>query len=206
VKAAIPPEATGPALPSAYARFRTALDSGYSLSDLGFRTTRAEVFRFANRFRVARAFRGVDLTHYSAPTVRAYGALFRIFVTWSCLEQYLKVLGAKDGDALLESGERQACLAAIRAADTGGNFVNGVCDRTRDLKLVRVVKLCINGTEDRIVPVVRAVRHSFAHGDLAPGANRAKPGVAQAMAKSVCPILLEAIDRDFTRRVEAALV
>jgi hypothetical protein len=129
--------------------------------------------------------------------------LFRILVTWSAIEQYVKVtkMTPKELDDLLTSAQHRDCLGAIRKADEGGRFFVAVGDRTTDKRLAREVAACIDGRRDSVVPVVKAVRHAFAHGDLAPGANSAKPGVAQKVAAVACPLLLTAVNKDFTRRV-----
>src|SRR5690242_19451858 len=97
-----------PGLPVAYKKLAQALNAGRTLDAFGFRTTRPEVYRFANRLRVARAFRGVSLSGYAAPTVKAYGALFRIVATWSAFEQYLEVTGTRvrESERLLPASNR----------------------------------------------------------------------------------------------------
>ncbi|MGA2381910.1 MAG: hypothetical protein ABSG61_00590 [Gemmatimonadales bacterium] len=195
-----------PGLPASYSELAALLDAGRSLADFGFQSTRPQVYRFVNRYRLAHAFRSIDLAGYSLPTVRAYSALFHILVTWSVVEQYMKITHMTESQVehLLLRDQQRECLAAIRAADTGANFFNAVADRTRDRLLASKVNACVGGTCDEVLPLVKAVRHAFAHGDLAPGANSARPGVSQKLARTVCTLLLSAIDADFTLRIREA--
>jgi len=78
-------------LPKGYKKYQELVRQGAPLSSFGLHTTRAQVFRFANRFRVASAFHGITLRGYSEPTNRAYGALFRVVLTHSVAEKYLQI-------------------------------------------------------------------------------------------------------------------
>ena len=193
-------------LPSSYGAYVNLLNSGIPLSKFGFHTTRSQVFRFANRFRVARSFESVHLKDYSEPTNRAYGALFRILLAFSAAEQYKTItkLSWPQLEALLSPVSRDKCLGEVRKVDVKGRFFDAVCTRTTDHKLSDVVRGCIAGNRKELLPLIRAVRHAFAHGDLAPGANSAAPGVAQKFAKLACPLLLASIELDFNSRTKHA--
>lgn len=201
------PTKNDPGLPNSYRSLADALNARRTLISFDLRGTRADVFRFANRFRVASAFGDVRLVGYSERTARAYSALFRIVVTWSAFEQYLKVTGITYADAedLFTETERQHCRRRIIEADREGKFFQAVSERTTGSRLRQALTDCVAGQVDHIVPFLQSVRHSFVHGDLAPGANGAYPGVAQKLAKEACPLVLKAIERDFDRRVSAGL-
>src|SRR5438105_88033 len=49
-------------------------------------TSSADVYRFGARYRLARAFRGLDLEDYSGPTANGYSALTRLAFTYSAFE------------------------------------------------------------------------------------------------------------------------
>lgn len=196
-------------LPSSYPVFSAALDKGVPFSSFSFHGKRENVFRFANRYRIARAFKAIDLTGYEPPTVRAYGALFRHLITCSAAEQYSKILGMKGDltflDALIALEVRKECIDTAITADKGDMFFLAVRERITDPKLVLAVEKIVDGKSDLLSPLIRAVRHAFAHGDLAPGAKGAKPGVAQKFTSCVSPAILDALDRNFTERVSRAL-
>ena len=199
--------ATEPGLPNGYDMFSRLAGDGIALQKFGFHTTKAQDFRFANRFKVAAAFDRIQLRGYAEPTNRAYGALFRILLTCSAVEQYQKItaLGWPQTEELLSFAQRQECLAAVRKADREGKFFAAVQERTARRGLATTVQECISGHRNEVTPLIRAVRHAFAHGDLAPGANSAAPGVAQKLAKTACPLLLNAIEADFERRIEVVV-
>lgn len=192
-------------LPTSYPAFSAALKLGIPFSAFHFHGKRENVFRFANRYRIARAFRAIDLAGYEPPTVRAYGALFRHLMTCSAAEQYSKILGKKGDltylDAIISREVRQRCIDTALTADRGGMFFLAVRERITDPKLVVAVATVVEGKSDLLSPLIRAVRHAFAHGDLAPGAKGAKPGVAQKFTLDISPAMLDAIDADFTARV-----
>lgn len=196
-------------LPTSYRRFTRALDAGKAVEEFSLHGSRAQVFRFANRYRLARAFRSVGLTGYQPPTERAYGALLRILLTCSAAEQYAKITqSAKDLSALekmISNEDRENCIKQITEFDADSLFFTAVCERTKDPRLADAVRKSLSGELRSLMPLVRSIRHAFAHGDLAPGANGARPGVAQKFAKLVCPVMMEAMDSDFSQRVNLAL-
>ena len=116
-------------LPRADAQFTKAVGAGRSLTELQLRGSRAQVFRFANRYRVAHAFRSVEMAGYAPQTIRAYGTLFRIVVTWSVVEQYRKITGLEDIDGLISESDRRRCIQTVARADPGGTFFVAVCER-----------------------------------------------------------------------------
>ena len=59
---------------------------------LGFVGTKFDFYRFANRFRLAAAFRGMRLDGFSEETVFGYDALTRVFFTWSAFERYAELV------------------------------------------------------------------------------------------------------------------
>lgn len=201
------PKEPNPNFPKSYRLFSQAITAGRSPADFGFHGTRAQVYRFANRYCVARSFREIALAGYEARTIRAYGALFRHLITCSAAEQYAKILGDKKPtllvslDKVMSHDVRLECIKAAITADPDGRFFEAVRDRIADPGLAIKVEASLEGRSDQISPLVRAVRHAFAHGDLAPGANSAKPGVAQKFTNVVCPAILDALDADFTVKV-----
>ena len=132
-------------------------------------------------------------------------ALFRHLMTCSAAEQYSKILGKKGDltylDAIISREVRQRCIDTALTADRGGDAFLAVRERITDPKLVVAVATVVEGKSDLLSPLIRAVRHAFAHGDLAPGAKGAKPGVAQKFTLDISPAMLDAIDADFTARV-----
>ena len=193
-------------LPGAYSRFAHAVDNGVPLKRFGLKSSRPEVFRFANRYRVAGACRGIVLQGYSHETVVGYGGLLRVFVTWSAVEQYLTVTNQKKReDELLDPDENSRLVDRIRNIDAQGVLFCAVASRTTGRNLRCDVESYLNGDSVSVFVLVRALRNVFVHGDLAPGSNSASPGIAHRIADAICPAILAAIYRDFSSRVEDVL-
>lgn len=55
---------------------------------MGLTPDAGDVNRFGARFRLAKAFRGLNLEGYSSNTASGYDALTRVLLTWSAFEQF----------------------------------------------------------------------------------------------------------------------
>ena len=94
---------------------------------------------------------------------------------------------------------------SVLNADVDLKFFGAVHDRTTNKNVKEALSACMLRQVDHVIPLMQATRHVFIHGDLAPGANSARPGVAQKLAKVGCPLFLKSIQRDFDARVAVGL-
>lgn len=62
--------------------------TGDSTRPLGFKGSKFDFYRFANRFRLATSFRGMDLEGFTPETTDGYGSLTRVLFTWTAFEGY----------------------------------------------------------------------------------------------------------------------
>jgi hypothetical protein len=117
--------------PKGYGILQDFLKSKNNTKQMGFAVYAADVSRFANRFRLATAFLGIQLDNYTANTVTGYNALFRVFLVWSAFERFLRAVGQKQ-DAivpLLTPYAPAASIEFIRQHDEHELFYEFVYDR-----------------------------------------------------------------------------
>jgi len=62
-----------------------------SIRPLGFKGSKFDFYRFANRFRLATSFRGLNLAGFEEETTDGYGALTRVFFSCSAFEGYTEL-------------------------------------------------------------------------------------------------------------------
>jgi len=62
--------------------------AGDSVFPLGYKGTKFDFYRFANRYRMAARFRSIDLDDFTEETAAGYSALTRVFLVWSVFERY----------------------------------------------------------------------------------------------------------------------
>jgi hypothetical protein len=105
----------------AFATFQALLKNGHTSKHMGFRGTNGQVNVFANRMRVARSFRGIQLDGYTDASTLGYNAFFQVFLTHSALECYAQLIGLC---------ARRACLPATPESETAaqvGSRKRGGC-------------------------------------------------------------------------------
>jgi hypothetical protein len=85
-------DATLDGAPPLWAQWSECVREGRAPADIGLTCQQSALNRFSARYRVAHAFEGITMRGFSPATVDGYSALFRLFLTWSAFEQYLKAL------------------------------------------------------------------------------------------------------------------
>ena len=63
---------------------------------MGFKCKAGDINEFANRVRLVRSFRGLQLDGYADETVAGYNAFLLIFLTHSALERFSEIFGVKN--------------------------------------------------------------------------------------------------------------
>jgi hypothetical protein len=191
--------------PTAMPKFRRLIDAGKTASDFGFALPNEHTFRFCQRFRVSKSFEGVKLTGYSTSTVGGYSALFKILLTWSAFESFLKLIDRRQDacGTLLAPYDPEGRIHRIRGIDHKEKFylfLSGQVNPTHKQELVRY----FNNRPFNITYLASAVRHIFAHGSLTAHPNHAQPATIKQISNVLCDFLLHVLDSEFTKHVDAA--
>ena len=77
----------------------------------------ADVNRFGARYRLARAFKGLDLDGYSVETKIGYEALTKVTLHWSAFEQLKKSINMEDTRELVKDYNFSILAKNLRAID-----------------------------------------------------------------------------------------
>lgn len=190
------------ARPPAYARLSRALGEGREAKEFEIAAGRQhELPRFAARYRLAAVCEGMRLPGYSVRTTLGYSALLRIHLCYSAIEQY----------GLLFDIEAAALLTGPRAEEVLSKLCRSDADRAT-LKVItaRLTKPRLRGRTDlKLHEVLEALRHTFVHGALSPGATdsdgKGAFTVIARAGKYGCPYLLNVLASDLESRVNRVL-
>ena len=189
--------------PSGYQLWQSLSRDGHLAQNAGFAVGNDEVFRFCNRYKVARAFRGIALEGYKATTVDGYSGLFRVMLMWSAFERFLKVVGQeqKTCQTLLVVHEPRKFVDAVRNADTGARLFSFVRERTDNKTTKEQLDFFLGDLEFNPTYLASALRHIFAHGWLTPHAGGTDPEAVSRVCGFVFDFHMNVIDREFSRLV-----
>lgn len=189
--------------PRGWKRFCDLRKAGYSVADLGFDCETATINRFSSRYRLARAFKKVELDFYAPKTAEGYSALFRLFLTWSAFEQFLLVIAKqqKELDELMSEYDAAALLASVRTADTNDAFCEFLHTKVNASHKKRLDDYK-NGTLRNPTYFASAVRHIFAHGHLGAYADAARPAQIKRVSLLLCDFHMHVMDNEFLKRIK----
>ncbi len=199
-----------PLYPGAYFRLGEALSDkrGMKLTDFGLSEPRALLATFAARFRLASTFAGVSLPGYSVGTVEGYSVFMRAFLIYSAVEKYAKLSGDSP-ETLLDTAAGTAVFNKCFDRELAWEGLHLIRTRTTGARVRAELQLILDRKSTSVSAVLKAWRHAFVHGDLAPGASDQKPGVLDALARrakaTILPYALLRLDEDLTQRVDRQL-
>jgi len=176
--------------------------AGHSVADLGFACDAATINRFSSRYRLARAFKSVELDFYAPKTAQGYSALFRLFLTWSAFEQFLLVIAKqqKELDELMSQYDAASLFVAVRSADTNDAFCDFLQTKVNESHKKRLDDYK-NGTLRNPTYFASAVRHIFAHGHLGAYADSARPAQIKRVSLLLCDFHMHIMDNEFSKRI-----
>ena len=123
--------------------------------------------RFAARYRVATAYRGVRFSGIGAATTRGYSAALGVFLAYSALEACLTAAGQPGGKV---PGRIDLMLADRLRTALGGSL--GIEEELSSERLRIQLRRFFSGDDDDIMVPARAIRHLVAHGVFTPSGGR----------------------------------
>ena len=85
-------------------KYSQNLKEGKKAKDFGFKCKEGDVSRTNARYRVSKSFEKVELSGYSASTMKAYSAIMGVFLIYSVFENYVKCLYGDRANFVYEKG------------------------------------------------------------------------------------------------------
>lgn len=163
----------------------------------------SELNRFAARYRLARAFNGIDADGYADDTIDAYGAVLKVFLAYSALEQFHKaVKPVRPKQHLSERWADWATSPAVslRESEAIIQFLIKTVssERLRD-KLIAFQR----GKHDNVLIVATALRNSVAHGFMSVHPEGTSARVSKVFCQQMSRMLLSISDRAFVDLLES---
>jgi hypothetical protein len=168
----------------------------------------AETNRFGARYRLAKAFRTMELDGYSDATAQGYEALTRLMFAWGAFEGLLKAIGHNHHQIteISKSYSYAGMLKDLREADPDSRFFKFVHTRLDNKNLQAEVKRFVDGHICCGITLARGARHIFVHGPLTPSANQADPAAVVGVCNRLTTCLFRVMDREFRNRVEQLVI
>jgi hypothetical protein len=183
--------------------------AGDSTRSLGFRGSKFDFYRFANRFRLATSFRGMELDGFTEETTLGYGSLTRVFFSWSAFEGYADLAGdqAPPYKMLLAHHPRHHIrdLAKLcRDQDPENKLGEFLYVHSQSAPQVIFLRKFREGNDLAVLTHAACIRHIFAHGRLTAHPNGLAAENMTAICNALCSFLTDFIRTDFNRRVQLA--
>jgi hypothetical protein len=180
-------------------RWAEFLDNAHKVMRSHAFTRPTDVYRFGNRYRLANAFRGMNLEGYSAQTRAGYDALTKCSLFYSAFERFMAATNTHLHHFNADAGQ---CLTELREADTTLVFLRFVFSKLTKNSERAEWQRFLNGGSCSPLTLARGVRHIFLHGDLTPGAGSTEAHVAAAICDRLALAVRRPMDRVFQERVQ----
>jgi hypothetical protein len=183
--------------------------AGDSIRPLGFKGSKFDFYRFANRFRLATSFRGMDLEGFSPETADGYGALTRVFFSWSAFEGYTELADdpAPPYRTLFAHHPRHHIrdLAILcREQDPDNKLGEFLYEHAQSAPQVIFLKKFREGNDLAVLTHAACIRHIFAHGRLTAHPTGLQAQNMTSICNALSGFISDFIRSDFDRRVSLA--
>lgn len=158
---------------------------------------------FAERYKLARAFKGVKLDGYSNDAAAAHCALLRAFLAYSALEQFHKAVESERGNIHLT--KRWAAIASTPATELNGSddIIQFLIKIVSSEKLKKNLTAFQKGDHDNVLIVATALRHAVAHGYMSFYPDKIPPKTVAAFCNHIAKMLLTIADQSFIELLES---
>jgi hypothetical protein len=181
--------------------------AGDSIRPLGFKGSKFDFYRFANRFRLATSFRGMALEGFTPETADGYGALTRVFFTWSAFEGYTELADdqAPPYRTLLAHHPRHHIrnLANLcREQDPENKLGEFLREHAQSAPQVIFLTKFQEGMDLAVLTHAACIRHIFAHGRLTAHPNGLQAENMTTICDALSGFITDFIRSDFDRRVK----
>jgi hypothetical protein len=168
---------------------------------MGFTGTAAAPNRFAARFWAAESFTGVAFDELTKSTSDGYGALVRLALTYSAFEHLLRCIGTelRQSNVLLVADERDKVLAKLCSLLGCDEFFGAIRQHLAP-RYQRHVDTFRAGLPCSRLYLAAAIRHAFAHGQLAASQQGVPPEATGTVCRYMCRVLFWPMNREFSNR------
>jgi hypothetical protein len=183
--------------------------SGDSIRPLGFKGSKFDFYRFANRFRLATSFQGMNLEGFTEETTIGYSSLTRVFFTWSAFEGYTELADdqAPPYRTLFAHYPRHHIrdLAKLCREQDPQNLLGAFLEEhAQSAPQVIFLKKFREGNDLAVLTHAACIRHIFAHGRLTAHPNGLPAENMTAICDALSSFIADFIRSDFDRRVRLA--
>jgi hypothetical protein len=183
--------------------------AGDSLRPLGFKGSKFDFYRFANRFRLATSFQGMNLEGFTEETSIGYSALTRVFFSWSAFEGYSDLAGdpAPPYKTLLAHHPRHHIrdLAKLcREQDPQNRLGKFLREHAQSAPQVIFLTKFQEGMDLAVLTHAACIRHIFAHGRLTAHPNGLPAENLAVICDALSSFITDFIRSDFSRRHQLA--
>jgi hypothetical protein len=179
------------------------------LRAIGVTERRADIYRWASRFRIAKSFEAVQLSNaanMAKETKALLDCLLRTFLTYTAFEQFcrkvLKIQMNEDADlkTLQDRYHQASVIASVRSLDDKYQLFSFLCENL-DAQPASRMKKFINGDPCNVSFLGKAIRHVFAHGRLSPHSGSADLPRKRAITHEIHNFLIKVMDDEFGTKV-----
>jgi hypothetical protein len=178
-----------------------------SVFPLGYKGTKFDFYRFANRYRMAVRFQGLDLDDFTRETEAGYSALTRVFLAWSVFERYSELADSPPPYAQLLSLVPKIEMAKladhIERHDPEHRLFQFLRDQSLDQNR-HYLDRYRNGDRRGVVFYAAAIRHIYVHGHLTAHPNKCGAENLVSICNALAEFILKLIRDDFARRLKVA--
>ncbi len=187
--------------PTGYREFEQLIKEGHNTTQFGFQTDGNTVYRFTNRFRLAKEFDEIKFDTYKGDTAMGYNGLFRAFLVYSAFELFLKISGESQSTItnVLSPYDPALAIQCILRADSNRQFYDFI-----DARLIRQnakagLSDAYNGASTNITYIASGIRHIFAHGHLSAHANECKPEIVKEICDTIFEFHARVMEQEFRK-------
>jgi hypothetical protein len=183
--------------------------AGDSIRPLGFKGSKFDFYRFANRFRLATSFQGMNLEGFTEETTSGYNSLTRVFFTWSAFEGYTELADDQAPPyrtlfAHHPSSYIRNLAKLCREEDPQNLLGSFLEEHAQSAPQVIFLKKFREGTDLAVLTHAACIRHIFAHGRLTAHPNGLPAENMTAICDALSGFIVEFIRSDFERRLKLA--
>jgi len=166
----------------------------------------ADVNRFGARYRLARAFKGLDLDGYSIETKIGYEALTKVTLHWSAFEQLKKSINMEDTRELVKNYNFSILANNIRKLDADGSFFKFLKKHLSNNSQAQSLSDFIEGKNDNLLLLSKFIRHIFLHGPLSANVSGNSPLVVREICDLLSDLLVTIMNKEFKKCVDSLVL